>query len=278
MLARVLRALAAVGVYRAAGGGRYALAPMGRLLGEGGMRDIALMFNAPWNDAAWMRLLDGLRAGETPFVLAHGAPLFRWLGEHPEEEALLARANAAKAAATHRVVADVRDLSEIGTLVDVGGGDGSLMAAVLERHPAVRGIVAELPPIAARARRLVEERGLAGRCAVVECDFFESVPAGDACLLSNILHDWDDDRCEAILRACAAALPPGGRLLLVETVVPGEDGPPLAALLDLEMLVVTGGRERTADEYRRLLGAGGFEWIGVAPTPETVSVIEGRRR
>ncbi|HEM47553.1 MAG TPA: methyltransferase [Alphaproteobacteria bacterium] len=278
MLARVLRALAVVGVYRAEPDGRYALAPMGELLREGRMRDIALMFNAPWNDEAWARLLDGLRSGETPFVLAHGEPLFRWLERHPDEEALLSRANAVKAAATHRVVADACDLSGIGTLVDVGGGDGSLLAAVLERRPALGGIIAERPTIAKRARRLIDERGLAGRCAVVECDFFEAVPAGDACLLSNILHDWDDDRCESILRSCAAALPPGGRIILVETVVPEGEGHPLAALLDLEMLVVTGGRERAAAEYRRLLEAGGFDRVVVTPTLETVSVIEGRRR
>ena len=169
------------------------------------------------------------------------------------------------------------DFSGVDVLVDIGAGNGSLLMTILQKYPALRGIVFDLPGVATRARRLVEATDLAERCQVVGGSFFDAIPTGaDAYLARHILHDWDDASALDILRTIHRAMPPRGKLLVVEGIVaPGND-PSFTKLLDLNMLVILGGRERTEQEYRTLLEEGGFQVTRVIPTEAEVSVIEAK--
>ena len=175
-----------------------------------------------------------------------------------------------------RAVLDAYDLSGVGTLADVGGGLGTNLAAALVRYPAMRGLLFDQPQVVERARPRLEAAGVRGRCAVEGGDFFQEAPGGaDAYLLGHILHDWDDARAGLILDNLRRAMPAGAKLLLVECVLPEGDGAPFGKLLDLQMMVVFGGLERTEEEYRRLLAAHGFRLTRVVPTAGEHSVIEG---
>jgi hypothetical protein len=277
-LYRVMRALASVGIFRELDDGRFDLTPMAELLKSGAMRPLARMFSASWNDRAWMHFLDGVQSGKTPFVTAHGRPLFQWLEENPRAAEVLMESNAFKAATTHRAIVDAYDFSGIDTLVDVGGGNVSLMVEVLSAFPDMKGIVADVPAMIAKADESIRRHSLETRCKAIECDFFGSVPpSGDVYLLSNILHDWDDEHCGKILDACSAVQQPGGKLLIVEAIVPPGNEPSVSKLLDLEMFVITGGMERTESEYRELLESSGYGVSRVIPTGESISIIEAIR-
>jgi len=184
-----------------------------------------------------------------------------------------------RSAEENAAVVSAYDFSGIGTLVDVGGGHGSFLAAILEANPGMRGILFDRPQVAVGAMQQIESAGLRSRCEVVSGDFFESVPrGGDAYVLKKVICDWDDERAVAILRNCHRAMAEGGRLLLVELIVPPGNEPSFAKLLDLLMLVWTpGGRERTQAEHQTLLASAGFEFANITPTRSTVSVIEGIR-
>jgi hypothetical protein len=200
--------------------------------------------------------------------------LFPYLAQHPEAAAAF---NAGLAAAPeHEAIATAYDFSTIRTLVDVGGGHGTLIAAVLRAHPTLQGILFDQPSVVAGAPALLEAAGVAQRCRVMGGDFFAAIPAGgDAYILSSIIHDWDDDRAVAILANCRRAMDNSGRLLVVEPVVPPGNDFSLSKFSDLNMLAVTGGRERTEEEYRALYAAAGFRLTRVIPTRGSDSVIEG---
>jgi cyclopropane fatty-acyl-phospholipid synthase-like methyltransferase len=277
-LYRLMRALAGVDIFREAEDGRFELTPMAECLQTGAMRSFARLFHSEFEDLAWTRLLDGVRTGRTPFELAHGRPLFRWLETHPRETELLNEANAVKAASSHRAIIDVYDFSGVSRMMDLGGGWGALMTEILEARPHLRGVVAERDDVARGAREWIRSRGLAHRCDVLVCDFFEKVPGGcDALLLSHILHDWPDEACLRILGNCRDALEPGTRLLVVEMLLPPGNEPSMSKLLDLEMMVVTGGIERTEREIAALLEASGFAVARVLKTRASVSLVEAMR-
>jgi predicted O-methyltransferase YrrM len=168
------------------------------------------------------------------------------------------------------------DFSGIDLLVDVGGGEGALLAAILAAYPALRGILFDQPHVVADARAVFERAGVAARCEVVEGSFFDTVPAGaDAYLLKSIIHDWDDTAAVRILRARRTAIAAAGKLLLVERVIqPGNDPDP-TKYMDLNMLVMLGGRERTADDFEALYNRAGFQLTRIVATPSGFSVIEG---
>lgn len=277
-LYRMMRALASIGIFREGEDGRFSLTPMAELLRSDAMRSIARMFNAPWNDEAWIHFLDGMQSGNTPFITAHGLPLAKWLEEHPQEAGVMIEANAIKAASSHRSILDVYNFSDIATLVDVGGGNGSLMAEILTAYPEMRGIVADIPSAIDMARDLIRSMGLEDRCTALECNFFDHIPpGGDAYLMSNILHDWDDQRCRTILLTASRAQKRGSKLLVVESIIPVGNEPSVAKLLDLEMFVITGGKERTESEYRALLEPAGYATTRVISTKSDVSIIENVR-
>jgi len=181
-------------------------------------------------------------------------------------------------ATTSAAVVSGYDFSGFEKIVDVGGGNGALIAAILDKVPGATGVTFDLPPSAARAKTYIGARGLAGRCEVVGGDFFESVPAdGDAYALKMIVHDWDDERSIAILKNVRKAIRPDGRVLLMEAVIdPATAAGAPGKLLDVNMLVMTGGRERTAEEFAALYRASGFELTRIVQAGPMMSVIEGR--
>ena len=275
-LYRMMRALASVGIFRETDKNQFALTPMAECLKAGAMRSLALMFNADWNEKAWRYFLEAIRTGENAFEKAHGMPLFQWLPDNPAAAEALNEANAFKAATSHRAIVDAYDFSDIHTLTDVGGGLGTLMAEILIANPTMTGIVEELPGVVPAAGEFIQARGLDARCRVEECDFFKGVPPGsDAYLLSHILHDWPDETCCKILENCRKAMNPDSKLLVVEMIIPDGNEPSVSKLLDLEMFVITGGRERTQAEFKDLFSSSGFNLSRIISTGESISIIEG---
>jgi SAM-dependent methyltransferase len=274
-LYRVMRALAAVGIFFETNDRCFELTPMAECLKSGSMRSIALMFHADWHDKAWDNLLFGVKTGKSPFLRAHDKPAFDWFKKHPEAARIFNEANALKAMNSHRVIVEAYDFSGINSLTDVGGGYGTLMAEILSAYPKLKGEVAEHPSVVPFARDIIQAGGLDTRCRVIECDFFEEIPAGsDAYLMSHILHDWNDSHCHRILRNCKQAMKPGSKLLIVETIIPEGNTFSIGKLLDLEVFVMGDGRERTEAEFKALFDACGFKLSRIVPTPESISVIE----
>lgn len=276
-LQRVLRALASVGVFTEVSPGSFALTPLAELLRTetpGSMRALAIMY-AEEQYRAWGELLHSVRTGEMAFDHQFGMGYFEYLAQHPEADRVF---NEAMTGWTHQLVGavvDTYDFSPFKTVVDVGGGYGALLTAGLQGNPVTRGILFEQPHVIARAEKQLVAAGIADRCTVVGGDFFAAVPTGgDAYVLSQILHDWDDERCVAILSQCRRAMPDHGKLLVVELVLPPGDEPSLGKWLDLHMLVLLGGRERTAAEYDTLFRVAGFKLARVVPTPPGPSVLE----
>lgn len=277
-LYRVLRALAGAGVMHEDAAGRFTATEAGRLLlrdRPDSLRPWVIDYGQPWWWQPWGRLLHTVRTGETAFTAVHGREFFDWLRAHPEE---LARFNAhmtAMTAATATAVAERCDLAGIDVAIDVAGGHGGLLAALLEREPRLTGVLFDLPEVVAGAGPVLEARGVAARVGCLGGNFFESVPGGgDLYLLKDIVHDWDDERALAILRNCRAAMPAAARLALVERVIePGNAAAP-AKLLDVSMMVLTGGRERSAADYARLLDQAGLRLRQVTPTRSAHSLLE----
>jgi len=286
-LARLLEATLEAGLFEARDDGRYALTALGQLLRgdvEGSLRRLALVSTEEWRWRAYGHLAHAVRTGEPGFVPAHGCRFWEYLAGHPTEAASFNETMSRISAARDAVLAGAYDFGDIHRLVDVGGGHGGLLCAVLAQHPHLRGVVFDLPGVVAGAQERLLEAGLVDRCEVVAGDFLEEVPpGGDACLLSWILHDWDDETALRILRNCRAAMNNAARLLVVELVVPAADDPApapgvarLVKQTDLEMLAVVGGRERTAAEFGELLAQTGFSLARIVPLPGIPwSVLEG---
>ncbi|MCP4573647.1 MAG: methyltransferase [bacterium] len=274
-LYRVMRALASVGIFCETEGKRFELTPMAEYLKTGAMRSIALLFNSDWADQAWGCLMESVKTGDTAFEIAHGMPVTDWLEVNPRAAEVFNEANAVKAGSSHSAIVEAYDFTGQRTLTDVGGGLGILIAEILVANPSMNGIVAETPSVLPGARRTLKEMGIEDRCQVMECDFFESIPSGsDAYLMSNILHDWSDEQCGIILSNCHRAMTMESKLLIVEMIIPPGNEPSVAKLLDLEMLVTTGGRERTKEEFKILLESSGFGLSRIIPTNGDVHIIE----
>ena len=278
-LYRLLRALASLAIFSEREDGCFQLTPLASLLKSGTLRSTARSFNSEWNDRAWIHLLEGLRSGRTPFEEAFGTSFSDWLEANPHEAQLLSQANAVRAGQYRQAVLDAYDFSRFSTLTDLGGGYPTLLQEILSANPALRGILADLPSVLPEAAKALEAAGLGDRCAVTECDLFRGVPAGaDAYLLANVLHDWPDERAGMILENCRRAMGPDSTLLIIEMVVPSANEPSAAKLLDLEMLVVTGGRERNQDEFRGLLESAGLSLKQILPIGQGLFIMEAIAR
>jgi hypothetical protein len=279
-LRRVLRLLAASGVLFEDEQGRFALTPVGAALrsGPGSFRAAVQLFAGPMIRSSWSDLLNSVRTGETAFPRVFGTDVFGYLEKHPEEAAVFDEAMAAFTASTSVAVAAAYDFSAMRSVIDLGGGEGALLVGVLRANPTLRGTVFDQPRVSERARRKIAEAALADRCDFEGGDFFEAVPSGhDAYLLKHVIHDWDDDHALRILRTCRKAMAPTAKLLIIEGVYPPRiTGPEMRgpAANDVNMLVTTGGRQRSEAEFRELYGAAGFELTRIVPTP-VVSIIEG---
>ena len=273
-----MRALASVGIF-SEGNGQFAQTPMSGLLQTtvpNSMRALAIMYGEE-QYRAWSNLLHSVRTGEPAFEHEFGVSVFEYFGQHPEASAVFNDAMTNWTTQVAVAVAGAYDFSRFGTVVDVGGNQGTLLAAILRGYPNAHGILFDLPHVVASARDHLEAAGIQSRCRIIGGDFFKEVPPeGDAYLLAQILHDWDDERCIAILVQCRRVMSDEGRLLVVELVLPEGNDPFFGKWLDMHMLVMASGRERTLDQYRKLLQMGGFEVTRVVPTPAGSSVVEAR--
>jgi hypothetical protein len=279
-LYRLLRALASVGIFAEDDQQRFGLTPLADCLrGDvpGSQRAAAIMAGEE-HYRAFGELLYSVRTGRDAFEKVLGAPVFDYLAEHPEPAKVFDEAMVSVHGRETGAMLEAYDFSGIRVLGDVGGGNGSVLTAVLHRYPALRGMLFDLPGVGVRASANLRAAGLLERCQVIGGSFFEEVPAGaDAYLLRHIIHDWDDERAARILRNVHRALGEGGKLLVVETIVPPGNEPSFVKLLDLAMLALPGGRERTEEEYRELFAAAGFRLTRAVPTSADVSVLEGQK-
>ncbi len=277
-LHRLMRTLASLGVLAEQKEQRYSLTPLGEALklnAPGSARSTVLTFGSPWAQSAWDHLVYSVQSGKTGFEKAQGMPLFDYLARHPEAASLFNETMVGFHSQEPPAVAAAYDFSTFKTIVDVGGGTGNLLAAILTHYAGPRGVLFDLPHVATEASSLLKAKGVNNRVTIEAGDFFISVPAGgDAYLLSHIIHDWDEDQCLTILRNIRKAMNSGGRLLITEMVLPAGDTPHPGKMLDIAMLVWPGGQERTLAEYDRLLSKGRFHLARVVPTESAVNVME----
>jgi hypothetical protein len=279
-----MRALCALDVFSEAGTGEFALNATSQLLRSdvsGSFRAVVLFLTGDVRWRCWSDLLGSVNAGGGGAERTLGMQLFDFYAAHPEESEVHDQAMRGMSAAHASAALGAMDFSDARVIVDVGGGTGGLLAAILAAHASLRGILLDLPHVVAHAREVLTDRGVLGRVQIVSGSFFDSVPeGGNTYLMKQIIHDWDDARAAAILASCRKAMTRADKLLLIERELP-EMGQPIVAsepfLLDLEMLVMTpGGRERSRREFGRLLAQARFELVGSAPTKVGLNIIEAR--
>jgi hypothetical protein len=280
-LYRIMRTLASVGVFAEIEDGSFELTPLAAYLQTdvpGSLRAMSIMSGESWQWQPWGNILHTVKTGNTAFDHVYGVNSVEYLTQNVEAGQIFNQAMTGMTATFKASITDNYDFSSIDKIVEVGGGQGSLITSILKGYPTLQAILFDLPSVVIGAKHLIESEGLAKRCEIVGGDFFESVPTGgDAYILKNIIHDWDDTDTVTILKNCHRAMVENGKLLLVETVIPPRNEPSFGKVLDLEMLVMTGGCERTEAEYRTLFEAAGFVLTKVITTPSFLSVIEGVR-
>jgi SAM-dependent methyltransferase len=278
-LYRLLRALASLGIFAEDPDGLFQLTPLAETLrsdSPNSIRGAALLGAESFHWNSWTNLTHSIMTGESAFEHVHGMEMFQYLSRHPEEAAIYNNWMSRRSDTQIPAIVSSYEFSRFSTVLDVGGGHGALLAAILGANPGVSGILFDLPALAG-AGRLLHGPGVNERCRIVEGDMFESVPSGaDLYVLKTVIHDWNDDLSLRVLKNCRKAMASGARLLLIESVVPAGNMPHFSKFMDLNMLVLThGGRERTESEYRVLFHAAGFELTRVIETPAQMSLLEG---
>jgi hypothetical protein len=284
-LARLLRTLAVFGVLQCEGENRFLLTPSGHFLRTdvpGSLRATVRFLTGPWFWRAWEHFNYSVRTGQPAFDHAWGMSNFEYWERHPDVSTIHDDAMAGLTALETARVLAVYDFSRFGTIVDVGGGNGALLAALLRQHPQTKGILADLPHVVTQATEILQRAGVTGRCEVVGGDFFAAVPpGGNLYVLKRIIHDWDDARARTILQNCHRGMGAAARLVIIDCVLPPQPRAEatMGYLSDLGMLVATpGGRERTQEEFQALLASAGFEWTGIVRTGGLADIIEAQRR
>lgn len=283
-LGRVMRALCALGIFSELDSGHFSLNPVAQLLRSdvsGSYRAGVLFLAGAVRWRCWSGLLETVKTGVKASEQVLGMPLFDFYAAHPEESKVHDDAMRAFSASHAPALLDAIDLRQAGVVVDVGGGTGELLAAILAAHPGLRGVLFDLPNVVAQAAPVLSKSKVADRCAVEGGSFFEHVPShGDTYLLKQIVHDWDDARASSILRCCRRCMPQDAKLLIIERRVPEPSEPTEPAetfFADLEMLVMTsGGRERTEAEFRKLLADAGFKHLRTLTTASPLCVFEAQ--
>jgi O-methyltransferase domain len=274
-LYRIMRLLVAEGVFCETSARVFGLTELGvALRSDGGSspRELIRMLNRePY--LAFAQLCHSVRTGLPAFEEVFGKPRFDWLADHPAEAALFQRAMISLSQGSNEAIAQAFDFASVSQVVDVGGGHGQLLSAILSRHPHLSGVLFDLPSGIEAAR--LGEGGPLPRTELVAGSFFDSVPAGaDVYLLKKVIHDWSDEQAAAILRNCRDAMAPRGRVLVAETIVPTGNERDSIKLVDANMLVVTGGVERTEAQYADLFATSGLRLARVIPTAQPISIIE----
>jgi hypothetical protein len=275
---RLLRTLASLGMFAETSSGRFRLTPTGATLRTGvpgSLRDFALMMVDDYNWSAWGGLFHGVQTGGVAFDHVHGQRFFDYLVAHPDQEQRFAASMASISGAENGAIARAYPFGRLTRLVDVGGAHGHLLATILRRHRKLRGLLYDQPQVVAGAAGSGFLAGLEDRVEVTAGDFFTSVPAGaDAYIMKYILHDWDDDRCVRILSLCRDAMSPGGRVLVVENVLEPGNRPGWGKLLDINMMALLTGKERTRTEFHDLFARAGLRLRRVVSTASPISIVE----
>jgi len=278
-LYRVLRALASLGVFAEKPNRVFELTPSANLLRsdiKGSLRKIATFMGEDWHWSVWGQTLYSVRTGKPAWAHVHGKEVFPYLSENKQAAKLFDEAMNSNTSLAIEALLKAYDFSQFGILVEVAGGYGRLLAAVLAQAPELKGILFDQPYVIENAGDHLKDSEVVSRIELQSGDFFVSVPhGGDAYLMKHIIHDWDDERARLILTNVKRAMNRGAKLLLIELVINGDNTPDLGKFVDLEMLVSPGGKERTAEEYAELFARAGFTLTRIIPTESPYSVIEG---
>jgi hypothetical protein len=278
-LYRLLRGLASVGLFAETSDRRFKLTGMGQFLRTDHPNSLAGYAHFTAHDSTWRpwgRLAYSVKTGLPAFEQVFGVPVFQYLSDNPDAAAVFDDAMTSISATEAGATSEAYDFRGIQTLMDVAGGHGLLLATVLRRHKTMRGVLFDLPHVAAGAAATFSRAGVTKRVRIESGDFFKELPSGaDAIIMKHIVHDWDDDSARRILQTCHDALGPRGKMLIVDAVVPPVNVPHYGKLLDLQMLVLSPrGRERTKTEFAKLLSGAGFRLARVIATKSPLSVVE----
>jgi hypothetical protein len=279
-LFRVLRALVSVGILNSAEGGRFSQTPLSETLvtdAPGTLRWFAVSELGQEHYPAWGNLMHSVKTGEIAFDNFFGVDVWNYFQHNPEDAAIFNNSMSNMTAATNEAITSRYDFSGFDTIVDVGGGHGGLITGILKANPELKGVLFDAEEVIQGARPKLEAAGVADRCETVAGNFFMSVPAGgNAYILKWIIHDWNDEKAIRILRNCRNQMPENAKLILIDCVVPETDEPDFSKFIDLNMLVMTGGKERTAKEFDELLSAAGFKLLRVIPTDLPTAIVEAQ--
>jgi ubiquinone/menaquinone biosynthesis C-methylase UbiE len=277
-LYRILRFLASHGIFQEKDNRQFDHTPLSHSLrsdAEGSFRAAGQMFHRLF--PFWDGLHHSVITGEPGFNQIFKQPVFEYVGKHPELASILDAAMTAIHGHETQAMLEAYDFSGIQILADIGGGNGSLITAVLQRYPKLQGLLFELGHVVERTRENLKAKGVDNRCSVIEGNFFKDLPSGaDAYLFRHVIHDWADEQSVQILSNCRRIIPKEGRLLIIEAVVPTGNEPSLAKDFDMVMLGLPGGIERTAEEYEILLKQAGFRLSRIMPTTSVISIVEGK--
>lgn len=277
-LYRLMRATASVGVLAEEADGKFSQTPMSAVLRSDAtpsLRAWTTMGGREWHGRGWSRLEYCVRTGKQALDQIYGAHIFDFLKQNPAEGEIFNDAMTELSMIDSPAVAEAYDFSGIRSIVDVGGGHGLLLATILKKNPHLRGTLYEMPHVVEGAKN-GPLKPVLDRCTLASGDMFSSVPESvDAYIMKHIIHDWADDRCIQLLKACRKGVNPGGKLLVVDSVIqPGNDFSP-GKFLDLQMLIFPGGRERTEKQFRDLFAASGWQLTRIIPTAASDSIVEG---
>lgn len=277
-LHRLMRATASVGVLSEGPDGKFSETPMSAVLrsnGKPSLRALAMMGGREWHGRGWSRLEYCVRTGKQAMEQVYGMPIFEYFKQHPEESQIFNDAMTSISTGDSPAVADAYSFEGIRAIVDVGGGHGLLLATMLTRNPQMKGTLYDAPHVVEGAKN-GPLKPVMERCTLASGDMFSSVPAGaDAYIMKHIIHDWPDELCIKILKACRKGVNPGGKLLVVDDVIqPGNDFY-AGKFLDLQMLIFPGGKERTEKQFRELFAASGWKLSRVVPTATPICIVEG---
>lgn len=277
-LYRILRALASIGIFAEQDDRVFALTPTAQPLrsdAPNSLRDVVMFWGADWHWKVWGQTLYSVRTGKSAWSQVHGEEVFSYFENNPEAGRIFNRAMSSFSGLATEAVVSAYDFAGLETLVDVAGGEGRLLTGILASYPKLRGVLFDLPYVIDDAREQVAETNVNDRVEFVPGDFFASVPTGaDAYIVKSIIHDWDDERALTILKNIKRAMKPGGRVLLVEAIIAEGNNQDFGKLIDLEMLVSPGGKERTAAEYRELFARAGLKLNRIVSTNSPFSILE----
>lgn len=276
-LYRILRSLASIGVFTETSRARFAHTPVSRLLRsdvDGSMRSMAIFMAEPWHYNVWGDMLHSAKTGGTAWKATYGEEVFDWFQKHPAESEIFNKAMTDMSSSVAPALVAAYDFSGINVLADIAGGHGFLLSQILKANPALKGILFDMDHVIAGSAEMLSKYGVEDRIEAVAGDFFREVPAADAYIMKHIIHDWDDERSVSIMKNIHTAMNGDGKLLLLEMVVPEGNEPHPSKILDLAMLALPGGLERTEAEYADLFEAAGFRLNRIVPTMSPFSVVE----